>query len=322
VVTLLTGDEVVLGGERGVRVQPGLIVDFSGRTPRVAGARVGRELPALSSAAVSAERSADFWATAKNANRVWLDGPVHASLDRSVPQIGAPEAWAAGHTGAGTTVAVLDTGIDVTHSDLSDAVVGARNFTGSETEDDRQGHGTHVASIITGDGEKHRGVAPDAALLNGKVLDDTGYRLESWIIAGMEWAAAGGADMVNMSLGSPTPSDGTDPMSQAVDTLTANTGTLFVIASGNSGGPVASPGRRGRRADRRRRGPRRPARRAWARRVMRPRIKLGKGSARVPNVVLNDAGESLEQLISPSVAYGPGPDRTMFRQARPSGAVG
>jgi subtilisin family serine protease len=45
-----------------------------------------------------------------------------------VPQIGAPEAWSGGHTGAGTTVAVLDTGIDATHPDLDDAVVGAQDF--------------------------------------------------------------------------------------------------------------------------------------------------------------------------------------------------
>ncbi|MFL6122259.1 S8 family peptidase, partial [Actinophytocola sp.] len=224
-----------------------LIVDYKGRTPRAAGARVTRELPGMSAAAVSAERSTTFWATARNAEHVWLDGPVKASLDHSVPQIGAPAAWAAGYTGAGSTVAVLDTGIDATHPDLSDAIVGAKNFTDSDSDDDHFGHGTHVASIITGSGAasggKYKGVAPDAKLLNGKVLDDFGGGLESWIIAGMDWAAHSGADVVNMSLGSSAPSDGTDPMSQAVDQLTAETGTLFVIAAGNSGGWIGSPGR-------------------------------------------------------------------------------
>ena len=223
-----------------------LIVDYPGQTPRVASAEVSRELPALSAAAVSVERSADFWATARNADHVWLDGPVRASLDYSVPQIGAPDAWAAGHTGAGTTVAVLDTGIDATHPDLSDAIAGVQNFTDAASADDGHGHGTHVASTITGNGAasggKYRGVAPDAKLLNGKVLDDGGSGQDSWIIAGMEWAAAGGADVVNMSLGGMAPSDGTDPLSQAVDELTAETGTLFVIAAGNSGGPISSPG--------------------------------------------------------------------------------
>lgn len=138
-----------------------LIVDHSGGAPRTAGARVERELGAV---AVSAARSADFWTTAREAEHVWLDGPVRASLDRSVPHIGAPRAWAAGHTGAGTTVAVLDTGIDTTHPDSADAVAGAANFTDSDSTDDRYGHGTPVASIVTGSGAAggggHRNAAP------------------------------------------------------------------------------------------------------------------------------------------------------------------
>ncbi|MFC5110247.1 S8 family serine peptidase [Kibdelosporangium philippinense] len=140
-------------------------------------------------------------------------------------------------------MAVLDTGIDATHPDLTGAVVGAQDFTGSASgADDRDGHGTHVASIITGEHEKYRGVAPDAKLLNGKVLNDFGSGQESWIISGMEWAAATqGADVINMSLGSSMPSDGTDPLSQAVNRLTAETGSLFVVAAGNTGGMPPSP---------------------------------------------------------------------------------
>jgi subtilisin family serine protease len=203
-----------------------LIVDYAGPAPRGA-----RALPAMGAAAVSVARSGDFWATARKADHVWLDGPVHVSLD---------------HTGAGSTVAVLDTGIDATHPDLTDAVVGAHNFTDSDSDDDRVGHGTHVASIITGSGAasggRYQGVAPDAKLLNGKVLDDSGSGYDSWIIAGMEWAADSGADVVNMSLGSQGPSDGTDPISQALNRITADTGTLFVVAAGNSGSAVGSPG--------------------------------------------------------------------------------
>ena len=223
-----------------------LIVDYPGATPRSAGARITRELPAISAVALRADKGTAFWPAARAlAKRVWLDGPVRASLDHSVPQIGAPQAWAAGYTGAGTKVAVLDTGIDVTHPDLDDAVAAAQDFTGSATgTDDHFGHGTHVASIITGDGDPYKGVAPDAKLLNGKVLDNQGGGAESWIIAGMEWAAHSGADVISMSLGSPVPSDGTDPMSQAVNQLTADTGALFVIAAGNSGSAqsIGSPG--------------------------------------------------------------------------------
>ncbi|HEX6355701.1 S8 family serine peptidase [Actinophytocola sp.] len=225
------------GAGFGDRKELPLIVDYPGATPRIAGASAVRELPSVSAVAVNAGRDGTFWATARtSAKKIWLDGKVKASLDHSVPQIGAPEAWAAGHTGAGATVAVLDTGIDVTHPDLDDAVTGSQDFTGNPNgADDGHGHGTHLASTITGSGDRYKGVAPDAHLLNGKVMTDFGDGHESWIIAGMEWAATNGADVVNLSLGTTAPSDGADPMSEAVNRLTAETGVLFVVAAGNSG---------------------------------------------------------------------------------------
>ncbi|MFD4636085.1 S8 family serine peptidase [Lentzea sp. NPDC058436] len=204
-------------------------------------ARTVRELPSIGGAAVVAAKDTGFWNT-RNATRIWLDGPVHALLDKSVPQIGAPAAWQAGHTGKNTKVAVLDTGIEPTHPDLTGAVIEARDFTGSASGTvDKHGHGTHVASIVTGEHPTYRGVAPDTRLLVGKVLNDAGSGTESGIIAGMEWAASSGAQVINMSLGSDAPSDGTDPLSQAVNRLTAQTGALFVIASGNSGRTPGSP---------------------------------------------------------------------------------
>ena len=184
------------------------------------------------------------------AGKVWLNGRVHATLEDSVPQIHAPEAWAQGYDGTGATVAVLDTGYDPTHPDLEGQVKGAVDFTGtSEPAIDDNGHGTHVADIIAGTGAgsdrgEGTGVAPGAALLIGKVLDASGSGSYDQIIAGMEWAAHSGADVVNISLGA-EPTDGTDPLSQAVDQLTDETGTLFVIASGNAGpdeGTVLNPG--------------------------------------------------------------------------------
>ncbi|MFC5289493.1 S8 family serine peptidase [Actinokineospora guangxiensis] len=220
-----------------------LIVTHDG--PSIAGAADELALPSIGGVALKADKGTPLLANARTAGvgRIWLDGPVRATLDKSVPQVGAPAAWAAGHTGAGATVAVLDTGIDETHPDLAGAVVGARDFSDSDSTDDRFGHGTHVAATVTGDGQ-YKGVAPDAKLLNGKVLDDFGGGSESGIIAGMEWAAAEGADVINMSLGSPFPSDGTDPMSLAVNRITADTGALFVISAGNSGpseGSIGSP---------------------------------------------------------------------------------
>ncbi|XRG77760.1 S8 family serine peptidase [Rossellomorea sp. GAMAL-10_SWC] len=169
--------------------------------------------------------------------KIWLDGRVEATLAESVPQIGAPTAWESGFTGKGVKIAVLDTGIDPNHPDLANQIDEAKSFVYGETVDDFNGHGTHVASTVLGTGAasegKNKGVAPEARLLVGKVLDSNGRGAFSAIIDGMEWAAHK-AKIINMSLGGGT-SDGTDPMSQAVNSLSKETGALFVIAAGNSG---------------------------------------------------------------------------------------
>ncbi|WP_405904177.1 S8 family serine peptidase [Streptomyces sp. NBC_00656] len=180
--------------------------------------------------------------------KVWYDGKAKATLDRSVPQIGAPEAWAAGYDGKGAKVAVLDTGIDLTNADVKDRLTTTASFVPGLPVDDGHGHGTHVASTIVGSGAnsegRFKGVAPGADLLVGKVLDNGGSGQFSWILAGMEWAAAQGADVISMSLGGAASSPD-DAMTEAVDRLSASTGTLFVIAAGNAGPnatTIGSPG--------------------------------------------------------------------------------
>ncbi|MBB4676033.1 S8 family serine peptidase [Crossiella cryophila] len=215
-------------------------------------------LASASAQAVRAERGkmGEFWGALAGRGaslnggiaKVWLDGKVQSTLDTSVPQVGAPAAWQAGFDGTGGTVAVLDTGIDDTHPDLAGKVVEHKNFSDAPAAEDKHGHGTHVASTIAGSGAASggakKGVAPGAKLLSGKVLNDGGSGSESGIIAGMEWAA-GKAKVVSMSLGG-GPTDGTDPMSVAVNRISADTGALFVIAAGNSGfggqETVSSPG--------------------------------------------------------------------------------
>ncbi|GAA0572916.1 S8 family serine peptidase [Kribbella sandramycini] len=220
----------------------------SGPVALRSGADHARSLPSVGGTAIRVSKESPYWTGASAALRAkgkqWirLDGPVRAFLDKSVPQIGAPEAWKSGLTGKGTQVAVLDSGIDTAHPDLDDAVVAAKDFTESESGTaDKHGHGTHVASIVTGDNDQYRGVAPDAKLLNGKVLGDDGGGSDSGVIAGMEWAVQLGADVVNMSLGSSWPDDGSSPVSQAVNRLTEQSGVLFVVAAGNSGGAPGSP---------------------------------------------------------------------------------
>ncbi|MEU7930478.1 S8 family serine peptidase [Micromonospora echinofusca] len=240
---------------------PLLITGGSGAARRSAvpgGVTVTRELPAVGGLAATASkrRVTEVWAAvaaagarvgaAGGADRIWLDGRRQLTLDRSVPQIGAPEAHRAGFTGRGVRVAVLDTGIDATHPDLAGRVAEVRNFTEESAAGDVVGHGTHVASIVAGSGAasggRLRGVAPDATLLDGKVCETYGCP-ESAILAGMQWAAVEQrADVVNLSLGGyDTPE--VDPLEEAVNTLTEQTGALFVISAGNSGrfAPVSSP---------------------------------------------------------------------------------
>ncbi|MFI6124877.1 S8 family serine peptidase [Streptomyces sp. NPDC051064] len=182
--------------------------------------------------------------------KVWLDGRAEATLSDSVTQIGAPKVWAGGNTGDGVDVAVLDTGYDLDHPDLKNAVKEGESFVPGEEVTDRNGHGTHVASTIAGSGTasdgKEKGVAPGVDLHVGKVLSDEGYGYDSWILAGMEWAARDAhARVISMSLGSSENADGDTVLAQAVNALSAETGALFTIAAGNEGPgaqTVRSPG--------------------------------------------------------------------------------
>ncbi|MFC9242632.1 S8 family serine peptidase [Streptomyces sp. NPDC057136] len=224
------------------------------------GSETVRTLGSINGAALKADKdeARAFWndiartETARSLDnglaKLWLDGRAEALLADSVPQVNAPQAWAEGYDGNGTKVAVLDTGIDATHPDVKDRILGTKSFVPGEEVDDKHGHGTHVASTIAGSGAAsggaNKGVAPGAGLLVGKVLSDGGSGADSGIIAAMEWAKAEGADVVSMSLGSSVPDDGTDPMSQAVNALSADGGPLFVIAAGNAygAGTIGSPG--------------------------------------------------------------------------------
>ncbi|MEU5785328.1 S8 family peptidase [Micromonospora lupini] len=239
-----------------------VIVQPASASARVAALGDVRSLPSIGAVAGHVPKKSP--ASAKlattsllaGAKKVWLDRKVRATaltgadqrgkLDRNLDQIAAPEAWKAGYTGTGVRVAVLDTGADFTHPDLAGRVVERADFTAEGGDAvDHNGHGTHVASTIAGTGAaahgQRRGVAPDAKLVIGKVLDDHGSGADSGIIAGMEWAAAR-ADVINMSLGGSSPDDGSDPLSLAVDGLSKSTGALFVIAAGNSGAQISSPG--------------------------------------------------------------------------------
>ena len=160
-------------------------------------------------------------------------------------------------TGAGVGICVVDTGIDSGHEQIAPRSVTFRDFIGgSATAYDDHGHGTHVASIAAGDGNSttggssasaaaHIGVAPGASLYAAKVLDASGSGPDDGVMAGIQWCAAQpGVRVISMSLGDSVPSDGTDPMSGAVDAATA-AGKVVVVAAGNAGdapSTIPSPG--------------------------------------------------------------------------------
>ncbi|MFE9689148.1 S8 family serine peptidase [Micromonospora sp. NPDC005806] len=220
-------------------------------------ARVRADLPAAHALAVRAglDERVTLWASltrgapsertfTAGVTHVWLDGKRRVSLDRSVPQIGAPAAWQAGFDGTGVTVGVLDTGIDASHPDFAGHIAAIRDFTGGNDPGDTVGHGTHVASTIMGSGAasggRYRGVAPGAKVVVGKVCASVECQ-DSDVIAGMQWAASQ-ARVVNVSLGG-TDAPGLDPLETAVQDLSHRYGTLFVVAAGNEGKPksVMSP---------------------------------------------------------------------------------
>ena len=150
-------------------------------------------------------------------------------------------------------VAVIDTGIDGRHVDLDGGkIIGWRDFVNGRPQPyDDNGHGTHVAGIIAGEGDgdaRYQGVAPGAALVGVKVLNAMGSGRGSDLINGIEWVIDNkdrlGIDIISMSLGTSQASDGRDAMSQAINRA-VEAGLIAVVAAGNSGPAlrtIGSPG--------------------------------------------------------------------------------
>jgi thermitase len=134
-------------------------------------------------------------------------------------------------------VAVLDTGIDQQHEDLTGKVAESVNFTDTKTVSDRLGHGTHVAGVIAAtanNGIGIAGAAPNARLLNVKIADDKGMVWASAAAKGIIWAVDNGAKVINMSLAIP----GTTPaLEEAVDYAWSK-GVVLIAAAGNTGSSV------------------------------------------------------------------------------------
>ena len=190
--------------------------------------------------------------------RVELDSTVHATNDSAQASFGVTKARlddpgldgngdgdASVYSPADLVAAVIDTGIDTTHLDLDEGKVLAFKdlVNGRTTAYDDNGHGTHVAATLAGDGDalpsrQFRGVAPGAALVGVKVLDSSGIGTLDAVIAGIDWVVANkdvyGIEAINLSLGARGCADGTDLTSQAVSRAVA-AGIVVAVAAGNDG---------------------------------------------------------------------------------------
>ncbi|MBI2632688.1 S8 family peptidase [Candidatus Pacearchaeota archaeon] len=182
-----------------------------------------------------------------------------------------------GNNGVGKKIVILDSGIEYNHPELSSSYLGGKDFVNSDSDPlDDNGHGTHVAGIITADGisAAAKGVAPDAGIIAGKVLDESGAGFFSDIIDGIYWAVDGDdgiagdvcnidnstglttctnddfkADAISMSLGTGSPylykgfCDNVYPALTNAIKYAKEHGTLTVVAAGNSGNAgVSLPG--------------------------------------------------------------------------------
>ncbi|HHW12178.1 MAG TPA: S8 family peptidase [Firmicutes bacterium] len=247
--------QTVLNGSKQEPIQ--VIMEFptlrSCRSQRVRemilkeGGRIVYELPLINSLAVELPSEALLKVIPEaRVKMVWPDANAAPCLDVAVPAVGADQAHRAGLTGKGVVVAVIDTGI-APHPDLmkpEPRIVGWHDLVNGKSEPyDDEGHGTHVAGIIAGNGYesggKYTGVAPGALVVGVKVLDHRGSGPISRVIAGIQWVVEHKEEyrikILNLSLGAP-PEEGyrTDPASKAVEAAW-RAGLLVCAAAGNLG---------------------------------------------------------------------------------------
>lgn len=234
-----------------------------GRYDRVAGwvdasqGRICRRTQLIPAVAVELPFAAlERLAASSYVRRIWHDATVRTMLDVAVRTSGGALAQEQGITGKDMVAAVIDTGV-APHPDLTrpeNRIIGWHDLVNSREEPyDDNGHGTHVAGIIAGNGTlsrgRFRGMAPEAKLVAVKALDANGMGRISDIIAAIEWClehqAEYGIRALNLSLGAPAEASYRfDPLCRAV-AAAWNRGITVCAAAGNDGpepGTINTPG--------------------------------------------------------------------------------
>jgi subtilisin family serine protease len=184
-----------------------------------------------------------------------FDGPTTgdplAPAQWGLNQVKAPGAWSRGARGAGATIAVLDSGVDLAHPDLQGKLLSGTDYVtegdGCPGPQDENGHGTHVAAIaaaVTGNDAGGAGVAPDAKILPVRVLRANGSEPKAGVVyEGIRWAADNGADVINLSLADLpllATLDGTDEDAQKAVDYAWSKGAVVVAAASNEAFPLCN----------------------------------------------------------------------------------
>jgi serine protease AprX len=200
-------------------------------------------------------------ALSQQSNVVYIsrDRPLApSSISYAAAAVNAPAAWNSNYTGKGIGVALIDSGVN-SHPDLNLNVLGGllpisrvvyqKSFVpGNSGPSDQYGHGTHIAGLIAGNGasstgifysQTFKGIAPDATIVNLRVLDANGSALDSQVIAAISQAISlkskYNIHVINLSLGRGVfETYRLDPLCQAVEQAWKS-GIVVVVAAGNNG---------------------------------------------------------------------------------------
>jgi subtilisin family serine protease len=161
---------------------------------------------------------------------------------QNLADINAPEAWEESKGNQDIVIAVIDSGVDFDHLDLSEKIISrGRDFVNDDWDaTDDFYHGTFISGIIAADTNNQEGIAGvswNCKILPIKVIDDDGTGLYTWMIEAIIWATDQGVDIINMSIGGDEPSDALkDALEDAYQE-----GVIIAAAAGNDTGPVIYP---------------------------------------------------------------------------------